>query len=67
MNPQDAFLHILVAAMADAVTQGKLTQIKTTIAPDGKKVKLVRLIIVPEDMEFNWPKDQPLGTDTKKN
>lgn len=67
MNPQEAFLDILIAAMKDAATSGKLTQLKTTIAPDGKKVKIVRLIIIPEEMEHNWPKTQPLGSDVKLN
>jgi hypothetical protein len=67
MNPQEAFLDVLIAAMKDAATERKLSQIQTTISPDGKKAKLVRLIIIPEEMDFVAPKDQPFGTDSKKN
>lgn len=67
MNPQEAFLDMLIAAMKDAVLEGKLTQVKATIDPDGKGTRVVRLVVMPEKMEHNWPKDQPLGTDRKKN
>lgn len=67
MNPQEAFLEILLAAMKDAAIEGKLTQLQTTIDPDGKGVRIVRFIVVPEKMQFTWPKDQPLGTDALKN
>lgn len=60
-SAQDAFLNMLVAAMMDAAVENKMTQLKTTISPDGVKSKMVRLIIVPEDMENNWPDHSPLG------
>lgn len=60
--PQEAFLDMLVAAMMDAAVEKKMTQLKTTIDPDGKGAKYVRLIIVPEDMEHNYPSHSPLGS-----
>ncbi len=65
MNPQEAFMNLLIAAMMDAATERKLTQLKTTISPDGKTSKFVRIIVVPEDMEHNWPTHAPLGHQTK--
>lgn len=47
------FIDILAAAMVDAVTTGHITQLQTTITPEGSaKAKLVRLIVVPEEMEI---------------
>lgn len=66
-TPENAFLDILLAAMQDAVIEQKLTQIKATIAPDGKNVKVVRIVVMPEAMEHNWPKHQPLGSDPKQS
>jgi hypothetical protein len=60
---QDAFLNLLVAAMMDAAVEKKLTQLKTTISPDGKTVKTVRLIVIPEEMDYDFP--QPLGEEPK--
>lgn len=62
MNPQEAFLNLLIAAMKDAAIERKLTQLKTTIDPDGKGIRHVRLIIVPEAMDHNWPDYAPLGS-----
>ena len=59
---QDAFLNMLMAAMMDAAVEQKMTQLKTTIDPDGKGPKRVRIIVVPEDMEHNWHEHSPLGT-----
>ena len=59
---QDAFLNCLVAAMMDAAQEKKMTQLKTTISPDGKVAKTVRIIVVPEDMDHNWPSHSPLGS-----
>jgi hypothetical protein len=47
--------------MKDAILEGKLTQIKTTIDPDGQGARLVRFVVMPEDMQHNWPKNAPLG------
>lgn len=45
------FLDLLVAAMTDAATTGHLTQIQTTITPIGSNMpKLVRIVVVPEEM-----------------
>lgn len=66
MNPQEAFLDLLIAAMTDAAKEKKLTQLQTSIG-EGKERKTVRLIVIPEELEYQWPKDQPLGTDTRKN
>jgi hypothetical protein len=67
VNPQEAFGDMLFAAMMDAATQRKLTQLQTTISPNGKSAKIIRIIVIPEEMDHYWPKDQPLGTDAKKN
>lgn len=54
--------------MKDAALNGKLTQVKSAIDPgDGKGVSIVRFVVVPEKMDWDFPKDQPLGTDSKKN
>lgn len=55
MNPQEMFLELLLAAMKDAATSGSLTQLKTTIDPDGRGVRTVRIIVVPEQMQFQSP------------
>lgn len=65
MNPQEVFLNMLVAAMADAAVEKKLTQLKTTIDPDGKGARTVRIIVVPEQMEYNWPEQWPAGSTPK--
>jgi len=65
MNPQEAFLDLLIAAMLDAAGERKLTQLQSTIEVKGK-LKLVRIIVIPEEMDFKWAKDQPYGTDPKK-
>lgn len=53
--------------MTDAAVERKLTQLKTTISPNGGKAKIIRIIVIPEEMDREWPKDQPLGTDSTKN
>lgn len=63
MNPQETFIDLLLASMLDAATGGHLTQLQTTITPEGKKSKTVRIIIVPEEMQWKAPKNQPFGTD----
>ena len=69
MNSQEAeaFLGLLIAAMKDAVLEGKNTQLKTIIDPDGKGLRMVRIIVVPEVMEYNWPLYAPFGTPIKGN
>jgi hypothetical protein len=67
MNPQTAFIEILLAAMKDAAVERKLSQLQTSISANGGKAKIVRIIVIPEEMDHNFPKDQPLGTDSKRN
>jgi hypothetical protein len=50
------FEALLIAAMLDAAVSGECTQLQTTITPPGKGAKLVRIIVVPEEMEFVRPK-----------
>ena len=67
-TPQNAFLDVLLAAMHDAVLEGKLTQFATQFQPEGTKgLKRVRIIVVPEEMQFKWPSHAPLGTPVKGN
>lgn len=64
MNPQEAFLDLLIAAMKDACLELKLTQLQTQLDPDGSgKLRKVRIIVVPELMEHQWPTSAPLGTE----
>lgn len=63
MNPQEAFLDLLVAAMKDACLELKLTQLLTQLDADGSgKLRKVRIIVVPEIMEHQWPSSAPLGS-----
>lgn len=62
MNPQQTFLDLLIAAMKDAALELKLTQLKTQIDPDGKGLRHVRLIVVPEQMEYELPLKRPFGS-----
>lgn len=53
--PQAAFIDMLIAAMRDAATERKVTQLQTQLDPTmtGKgPMKKVRIIIVPEEMDF---------------
>lgn len=60
MNPQEAFLNLLIAAMMDAAQEGENTQLKTSIEVNGKP-RYVRIIVIPEEMPHNWPKGAPAG------
>lgn len=52
----ELFLDLLIAAMQDAAMTGHITQLQTTITPEGTaKAKLVRLVVIPEDMEVVRP------------
>lgn len=63
MNPAEAFLDVLIASMKDAICENKLTQLKTQMEnPETGKLELVRLVIMPEKMDHEWPSDAPLGT-----
>lgn len=66
MNPQEAFLDVLVAAMKDAALERKITQLKTQLDPNGKGVKRIRIIVVPEEMDFEFAADRPLGSEMPK-
>ena len=72
MNPQEAFLGLLLAAMKDAAVNRKLTQLQTQLDPTegrvpGAKLKVVRIIVIPDELDHKWPTYQPLGTPTKGN
>lgn len=54
MNPQDQFLDLLLAAMMDAAIEMKLTQLQTTITADDAGPQIVRIIVVPEKMQFDF-------------
>jgi hypothetical protein len=60
MNPQQAFLEMLVAMMSDAAVEGKISQCQSTIDPDGKGVRVVRIVVMPEKMDYTF--DPPLGS-----
>ncbi len=63
--PQEAFLNLLIAAMKDAAIEHKLTQLQTQLDPTetGKgPLKKIRIIVIPEEMDFKWPSHAPLGT-----
>lgn len=67
-NPGEAFLGILLAAMNDAVLEGKLTQLQTQFLPLGqKKLQAVRIIVIPEQLQQTWPSHAPLGTPVAGN
>jgi hypothetical protein len=61
MSAADGFLDLLIAAMSDAAVNGKLTQLKTQIDADGKGLKLIRLVVIPERMDHEWPQGAPFG------
>lgn len=68
MNPQEAFLEVLIAAMKDAVCTGDITQLKTQMAnPNTGNMEFVRVVILPEKFDHKWPSHAPLGTPTKGN
>lgn len=65
MNPQLAFVEVLLAAMKDAVVEGELTQLAIQFDPTegkGGPLKKVRIIVVPEKMQHEWPTYAPLGS-----
>ena len=66
MNPQEAFLELLIAAMKDAALGDRISQLKTSIDPDGKGIRYVRIVVIPEDMRINFPKTQPIGSSDRK-
>jgi hypothetical protein len=62
VNPQEAFLELLLAAMKGAAAEKKLTQLQCQIDPDGNGLRTVRLIVVPEMMDHDWRVGKPLGS-----
>lgn len=65
MNPQTTFLDLLIAAMKDAAIERKLTQLAIQLDPTetGKgPLKRVRVVIIPDELDHNWPSYAPLGT-----
>jgi hypothetical protein len=63
MDETNIFLNLLIAAMQDAVLTGHISQLQTTITPEGtSKAKLLRIIVVPEEMEIV----RPLGGEFKR-
>jgi hypothetical protein len=65
MNPQTAFLDLLIAALKDAAVERKLTQLAVQLDPSetGKgPLRRVRVIVVPEELDHTWPAHAPLGT-----
>jgi hypothetical protein len=62
VNPQETFIEILIAAMKDAALEGALTQLATQIDPDGKGLRHVRIIVVPEQMQYALPGKTPFGS-----
>jgi hypothetical protein len=66
MNPQEAFLEMLIAAMLDAAKEKKLTQLLTQLdVNEGRgavKLKRVRVVIIPDELDHTWPNHAPLGS-----
>ncbi len=63
MNETEAFINMVIAGMMDAAGEYKMTQLKTQLlSPDKKEMRQVRIIIVPERMEREWPTNRPLGS-----
>lgn len=67
MNPQTAFLDLLIAAMKDAAIEKKLTQLQTQLDPTetGRgPLKRIRIIVVPDELDFTWPSPSPHAEDS---
>lgn len=46
------FINILSAAMADAAKTGHITQLQAVVTPPGGTQKMVRIVVLPEDMDM---------------
>jgi hypothetical protein len=65
MNPQAAFLDMLIAAMKDAAVERKLTQLVTQLDPTetGRgPLRRVRIVVIPDELDHTWPSYSPLGS-----
>ena len=64
MNPQETFLDLLIAAMKDAVLERKMTQLQAQLDPTESNgpLKKVRIIVVPEELDYTWPSHAPAGS-----
>lgn len=59
----NTFLEFIIAGMADAAVERKMTQLKGLVVPPGRKTPVaVRVIIVPELMDIEtaepWEKKE---------
>jgi hypothetical protein len=65
MNPQTAFLDVLLAAMKDAALERKLTQLALQFDPTekaGRATHRIRIVVIPEELDYTWPAHSPLGS-----
>lgn len=65
MNPQTAFLDMLIAAFKSAAVERKLTQLAIQFDPteSGKgPLRRVRVVVIPDELDYTWPSHAPLGT-----
>ena len=62
-NPQDAFINVILGAMKLAAC-GEITQLRVQLQPDPnvRQLKQVRIVVLPEQMEREYPTYAPLGT-----
>lgn len=51
----EVFIDMVIAGMLSAAAERKLTQFKCKITPEGMREQNVRIIIVPETMDAEWP------------
>lgn len=59
-NP--TFEQLIIAGMLDAAAERKMSQFKVTVTPEQtKRETFVRIIIVPESMDLEWPQGMPDG------
>ena len=49
-TPKDDFLERLAAAVNDAALGYKVSQLRVTCDPDGTGPRMVRIIVVPEEI-----------------
>lgn len=60
----DTFIDLILAGMLDAAVEMKLTQFQTTITPEKTgRPTLVRIIVVPEVMQFQSVDPKGLKTE----